>query len=179
MQHALLVRVVDRVGDLTGVVERARQIERAIARDNRLERLAGNELHHDEEDVLLLFGGQNRDDVRVVEGGEQPRLTQQLTEIDALFVRDLERDLLIDPGVFREVNRSKAAAADRLEDFVFADDLAAEEHLRGSIAASRLRTTNLAPPPNAGLMVIFVVPAPIFAISPPIMAACIGFLRRR
>src|SRR5204863_1365861 len=118
---------------------------RAFARDNRLEGLAGHELHHDEEDVLLLFGRQNRDDVRVVEGGEQPRLAQQFAEIDALFVRDFERDFLVDPGVFREVNRSKAAAADRREDFVFADDLAAEEHPRPSIAQHPAPSTRAGP----------------------------------
>ena len=70
----------------------------------------------------------------MIEAGEQPRLAQQLAEIDALFVRNLERDFLVDPGVFREVDRAEAAAADRREDLVFADDLAAEEHPRASIA---------------------------------------------
>ena len=64
MQHALAVRVIDGVADLAGVVERARHVERAFARDDRLERLARHELHHDEEDVLLLLRGQDRDDVR-------------------------------------------------------------------------------------------------------------------
>ena len=128
MQHALPVRVIDGVADLAGVVERARQVERAVARDDRLERLARHELHHDEEDVLLLLRGQDRDDVGMIEAGEQPRLAQQLAEVDALLVRNLERDFLVDPGVFREVDRAEAAAADRREDLVFPDDLTAEEH---------------------------------------------------
>ena len=70
----------------------------------------------------------------MIEAGEQPRLAQQLAEVDALLVRNLERDLLVDPGVFREVDRAEAAAADRRQDLVLADDLAAEEHLRASIA---------------------------------------------
>src|SRR5205814_5960557 len=56
-----------------------------------------------------------------------------VAEIEVLFVRDLERDLLVDPGVFREVDRPEASAADRLQDFVLADYLTAEEHPRASI----------------------------------------------
>ena len=62
--------------------------------------------------------------------GEQPRLAQQLAEVDALLVRDLERDFLVDPGVFREVHGAEAAAADRRQDLVLPDDLPAEEHPR-------------------------------------------------
>ena len=130
VEHTLAVRVVDGVADLTAVVERARHTERAFARDHRLERLAGHELHHDEEDVLLLLRREDRDDVRVVERREQPRLAQQLAEVEVLFVRDLERDLLVDPGVFREVDGAEAAAADRGQNLVFAQDLSAEEHAR-------------------------------------------------
>ena len=131
MQHALPVRVIDGVADLAGVVERARQIERAVARDDRFERLARHELHHDEEDVVLLLRRDDRDDVGMIETGEQPRLAQQLAEVDALLVRNLQRDFLVDPGVFREVDRAEAAAADRRQDLVFPDDLTAEEHPAG------------------------------------------------
>ena len=76
--------------------------------------------------MVTMFGWLRR--------GEQARLAQQLAEVDALLVRNLERDLLVDPGVFREVDRAEAAAADRRQDLVFADDLAAEKHA-ASIAA--------------------------------------------
>ena len=59
VEHALPVRVIDGVADLAGVVERDAEVERAVARDDRLERLAGHVLHHDEEDVLLLLRGQD------------------------------------------------------------------------------------------------------------------------
>ena len=58
VDHALAVRVIDGVADLAGEVERPRQLERALARDDVLERLARHVLHHDEEDVVLLLGGQ-------------------------------------------------------------------------------------------------------------------------
>ena len=128
MQDALAVRVIDRVADLARVVEAASQVERAVARDDRLERLARHEFHDDEEDVFLLLGGQDRDDVGMIEAGEQPGLAEQLAEVDTLFVRNLERDLLVDPGVFRQIDRSEPAAANRRQDLVFADDLPAEKH---------------------------------------------------
>src|SRR5262249_18364484 len=74
-------------------------------------------------------------DVRVVERGEKARLAEQLAEIEILLVRNLERDLLVDPGVFREVDRPEASAAQSPQDLVLSDDLPAEEHLRRSIAA--------------------------------------------
>ena len=58
----------------------------------------------------------------------RPCLAQQLSKVDRLFVRHLERDLLVDPRVLGEIDGSETSAADRREDFVFADDLAAEEH---------------------------------------------------
>src|SRR6185503_3489458 len=126
-------------------VERARQVERPLAGDDRLERFAGDELHDDEEDVLLLLGGEDRDDVRVTEAGQQPRLAQQLAEVDRLLVRHLEGDALVDPGVLGEVDGAEAAAADRRQDLVLADDLTAEEHPRRSIAARALHSRRSGP----------------------------------
>ena len=134
--HALAVRVIDGVADLARVVERLRQLERAVAADDVLERFARHVLHHDEEDVVLLLGRQDRDDVRVVEAGEQAGFAEQFAEVDALAVGDLERDLLADPGVFGEIDRPEPAAAEGREDLVLPDGLTAKEHtgLRWSIA---------------------------------------------
>ena len=128
MQHAVSMRVVESIADLAGVVERNRHVERAAPREHHFERLAGHVLHHDEEDVLLLIRRHERDDVRVVQAAEQLGFANQFAEVDALLVGNLERNLLIDPGVFGEVDRAEAAAADRGEDLVLADDLVAEEH---------------------------------------------------
>ena len=135
MQHAAFVCVIDRVQNLADIIERARQIERAVAGDQRLERLARDKLHDDEEDVLLLLGRQNGDDIRVIESGEKPRLAQELAEIDALLVRHFERDFLIDPGVFREIDSPEPAAADRRHNLVLANDLAFEKHSWGVYTA--------------------------------------------
>jgi hypothetical protein len=132
MQHPLTMRVVDRVADLAGVVERPSHRERAFSRQDVFQRLTRDELHHDEEDVVLLLRGQDGDDVRVVEAREQARLAQQLAKIDALLVRNLEGDPLVDPRVFGKVDRAETAAANRRQDLVFTDDLAAEKH-RGRV----------------------------------------------
>ena len=129
MQDAGAMRVVDRVADLAGEVERARQVERAFAPDDVLQRLAGHVLHHDEEHVVLLLGGEHGDDVRVAHRGEQPRLLHHLAEVEVLLVRDLDGDLLVDPGVFGEVDAAEAAAAERRQDAVLPDGLTAEEHV--------------------------------------------------
>src|SRR5204863_5031198 len=128
VQDALSMGVFDRVADLARVVERLCHIERAVARDDRLECFARDELHHDEEKVLLLLGGDDGDDVRMIEAGEEARLPQQLAEIEVLLVRNFECDLLVDPGVFREVDRAETAAAKCREDLVLTDDLPSEEH---------------------------------------------------
>ena len=67
----------------------------------------------------------------MIERGEQARLAQQLAEVQILPVRDLDRDALVDPGVFREVHGAEAAAAERLEDAILAERLAAKHHDRG------------------------------------------------
>ena len=121
------VRVIDGVADLAGEIERAAEIERAVQRDDVLERLALHVLHHDEEDVVLLLRRGDRDDIGMADAGEQPRLAQQLAEVESLTVRDLDRDLLVDPGVLREVDGAEAAAAERRDDLVLAEGLASEE----------------------------------------------------
>ena len=130
VDDALAVRVIDGVADLAGEVERAGEIERAARRDDVLERLARHVLHHDEEDVVLLLRRGDRDDVGVADAGEQPRLAQQLAEVEALAVRHLDRDLLVDPGVVREVDGAESAAAERRDDLVLAERLAPEEQWR-------------------------------------------------
>ena len=59
---------------------------------------------------------------------EQPRLLQQLAEVEALLVRDLDGHLLVDPGVLGQVHAAEAAAAESRDDAVLADGLSAKEH---------------------------------------------------
>ena len=73
------------------------------------------------------------DDVGMADAGEQARLAQQLAEVEVLAVRHLDRDLLVDPGVLREVDGAEAAAAERRDDLVLAERLAPEEQCCASI----------------------------------------------
>ena len=133
MNHALFVRVLHRVGDLAGVVEHGRHVHRAAGRDDVLERFPRDVLHDNEEHVVLLFGGDDRDDVGVIQRRQEARFTQQFAEVKILAVRNLERHPLVDPRVFGEVHGPESAAAQRLENAIFAKCLAAKHHSRESI----------------------------------------------
>ena len=128
MDDPLGMRVVDAVADLAGEVERAVDIERAVGLDDVLQRYSLHVLHHDEEHVLLLFSRGDGNDVGVADAREQPRLAEQLAEVEPLPVRYLDRDLLVDPGVLRKVNGTESAAPERREDFVLTERLAFEQH---------------------------------------------------
>ena len=110
------------------IVERAGQVEGALAGDDGLERFPRHVLHDDEEDVVLLLSRQHRHDVGVTEAGQQARFLEEFAEVDALAVGDLEGDLLVDPGVLGQIDRAEAAAAEGREDLVLADRLSTKEH---------------------------------------------------
>ena len=93
-----------------------------------LERVARHVLHHDEEDAVLLLRGRDGDDVGMIDAGEEARLAEQLAEVEVLPVRDLDRDLFVDPGVLGEIHGAEPAAAERGEDLVLAEDLSLEQH---------------------------------------------------
>ena len=75
-----------------------------------------------------LLGREHRDDVRMTHRGEEARLLQHLAEVEVLLVRNLEGDLLVDPGVFGEIDVPKAATAEGRQNAVLPDYLTAEEH---------------------------------------------------
>ena len=86
----------------------------------------------------------------MVERGEQPRLAQQFAEVEALPVRDLDGDALVDPCVFREIDRAEPAAAERLDDAVLAERLAAKHHSRKYSSVPRFRRRIRAPELSRG-----------------------------
>ena len=110
MDDALRVRVLHRPRDLDRIVERLIDLEPTAGRDDRLEGFARDVLHHDEENVVLLLRRRDRDDVRMVECGQQARFPQQFAEVQILAVRDLERDLLVDPGIFGQIDVADSSA---------------------------------------------------------------------
>ena len=127
MDHSLTVRVIDGVADLAREVQSAVQFQRALERDDVLEGFSLDVLHHDEEDVVLFLRRGDRDDVGMADAGKQTRLAKQLAEVQPLPVRDFDRDLLVDPGVVREVNGTETTAPKRRADLVLPECLASEE----------------------------------------------------
>src|SRR5262245_39049651 len=120
--------MIDRITELTGEIERAADVERALPLNQLLQRFTSDVLHHDEEHAVLFFGGQHRDDVRMIERGEEPGFLDEIGEIQVLLVRHLDGDLLVNPGVFSEEHAAETAAAERREDPVLSDMLTLEEH---------------------------------------------------
>src|SRR5262249_8014745 len=128
VNDAASVRVIDRVANLADVVERHREIERAVACDDRLERFAGHVLHHDEEHVLRLFGREDAAGGGMFGGARGPRAAQHLYKSAALLGGSFQPPFLSAPLFFGELPPPNPAAADCREDFVLADDLSSEKH---------------------------------------------------
>ena len=70
VNDAVPMRMFRGAADLQGEVEGLFYLESAAALDERLECFARDVLHHDEEDVVLLLGGRDGDNVRVVQRGQ-------------------------------------------------------------------------------------------------------------
>jgi hypothetical protein len=144
VQDLGLVRVLHPLQDLDDVVQGARDVQALLAVEHGLQALALDVVHHDEEDALHPLRGQDADDVGVVEGGQEARLLEQVVEVPALAVGDLDGDLLVDPGVLGQVDRPEAAGAQVGEDLILPDGLPQQEHeAGGSIASGRIRRVRL------------------------------------
>jgi hypothetical protein len=141
MQDLVLVRVLHPAQDLHRVVEGARHVEALLAVEHRLQALALDVLHDDEEHAVHALGGDDAHDVGMVEGGQKARLLQELVEVPALPMRDLDGDLLVDPGIFGQEDGAESAGAQIGKDLVLTNGLSQEEHVGSPRSiASRGRT---------------------------------------
>ncbi len=111
MEDLGLVGVLDALEDLEGVGEGPGDVEALLPIEDGLEGLALHVLHDDEEDAVHALGGENADDVLMVEGGQEARLLEHLFFCAALTMRHLDGDLLVDPGVLGEEHRPEATGA--------------------------------------------------------------------
>ena len=121
-----LVRRAERARDLDRVGDRLRDLERPLAADQLLERLAVDVLEHDvgrarSPAILAVLGGllagvDHRDDVRVVELRDRARLAAEALELVGvggdLAVHQLDRDRPFEHRVERAVDGRHAAAPD-------------------------------------------------------------------
>ena len=86
VHEAAPVRRVERAGDLAEQRQRARRANEAVALEQRLQIAALDVAHRQEELPVLLAGLVDRDDVRVVERGGEPRLVEEAAA-EALVAR--------------------------------------------------------------------------------------------
>ena len=128
MDDAVLVRGVERVGDLDAEVEDLVGLERPADDEPVLQRFAFHQLHDDEGLPVRLVDVVDRADVRVLERGSGPRLA--LEALERLRVprdvlgKELQSDVAPQARVLGAVDDAHAAAAQLLDDPVAGDRLA-------------------------------------------------------
>ena len=107
---------VERSGDLLERCGRPRRLERALAQ-HRLQVGALDEAHRDVQLPVDLARVVDRDDVRMLDRGRQPRLAQEaLAErhvVGELRGEQLQRDVAVEREVVGAVDDAHAAAADQ------------------------------------------------------------------
>jgi hypothetical protein len=91
MDNAVLVRGVERVGDLTREGKGLRDGQRYA--ESFGQRVALDELEHQRGHAGLLFKAVDGSDVRMVEGRERPRLALETHQSAWIFARGLRKDL--------------------------------------------------------------------------------------
>ncbi len=117
MDHALLVRRLERLGDLHRHVERVLDRQRS-AREPLRQVLAGDELHRDEALAFRLVQAVDRGDVRVVQRREQACLALEASHALRLggdsLRQDLDRDVALELRVARPPHDAHPALTDLL-----------------------------------------------------------------
>ena len=93
------------------------------------QRAARDVLHRDVGDAVVLEEVEQRDDVRVVERGRQPRLAHEALRerrVAALEIEPLEHDVAVERRLVHEVHDSHPAAGEHPDDLVVADAIRAQ-----------------------------------------------------
>ncbi len=104
-------------------------MSRVFSRSRNVFQVLSLDVFHDDEKVVVgLFRGHDANDILVVHRGQKPRFLQQITQLTALLVGDLDREFLIDPSIFDEIDRTEPSAAERLEDLILAELLTKKKH---------------------------------------------------
>ncbi len=133
MDQPLLVGCVECARRLFRECDHALRVERALLGDEPCEVRAFHVAHREEEHSFGLARLEDRDDVRVVERGGDPRLAQEALP-EALVVRELGRENLERNGAAEvdvpgAIDGTHAAAAEQDVDFV-TPDFSADERIR-------------------------------------------------
>ena len=135
MDDALAVRSIEGVRDLHGVLEPQIQWQGTFLKSVR-ECLAIQVLHHQEIGAVFVTDVVERTDVRMVEGGNRPRLAfKPFPEVRVrrdIRRQDFDRDAAIQACVARFVDFAHAARTDERDDFVRAETSAGSKGHRRS-----------------------------------------------
>ena len=115
MNDAARVRGGKRVGHLHGVAQEVRDAQ-ARPSNERVERLPGDVLHHDEVGVAVPTDVVNGDDAGVVQGACRLRLSDKALRgsgsCDFVGGQDLDGDVAVQPRIARLVDDAHAAFAE-------------------------------------------------------------------
>ena len=93
VEHPARVGRVERRADLADDPRRAQRLEAPLGGDHRTQVGALDEAHHDVEQAALVAGVEDRDHVRMVDRGGDPRLAPEALA-EALVARVLREDQL-------------------------------------------------------------------------------------
>ncbi len=128
VDHALLVRVVERVQDLRHDAHDVGDAEALVRLEARLQLASLDELHRDVPDACFLAEIVDRHDVRVVEAARRVRLAAKAVDhLDRVLAGELvladrlQRDDALDHRIVGFVDDAHRAAADLAPDLVLAD----------------------------------------------------------
>jgi hypothetical protein len=125
MDDSALVRRVERVDQLTRDRNRVARRESPGRNDSIGKRRALDQLQHNPAQRAGLFHAVDRGDVRMVQRGEESRLTLESLEPVAIssedFREDLDRDVATESSVARAIDLAHPARSERADDFVWSD----------------------------------------------------------
>ena len=130
MNHAELVRGVQRVGDLDGKSQRESDRQRTVG-ETMFERFAVEQRHHEVVNAVGLADIVDAADVRMIELRDGVRFpfetSAALPVIGDVGGEDLDRDVAIEPAVSRPIDFAHAASAEERVDFVRAESSATRQ----------------------------------------------------
>ncbi len=119
MNHALLMGGADSIDQWDSRLEKVGPRE-ALRRDELVQRLPVHDLHREEVHACGLLDGVNRDNVRVVQGGEGLRFAAEALKPirigRGLGRKQLQRNAAIETRIFRGVYRTHSARAEGVQD---------------------------------------------------------------
>jgi hypothetical protein len=131
VNHAVTVRVIERLGDLNRKMDDVANRQRSPLEPGG-QRLPFDVLHHQEGSVAVPADVVERADVRMVQGGDGACfvLEADLVHRGQRRVHHFDGDGAVETGVARPVDFAHPASSDRRGDFIRAELLAGRERHR-------------------------------------------------